>query len=69
MRVCASRLGTALSVTFVDDGSGWRFDRWTTMADRVPTTQPQDTDRLRRFADISEALAYFRARYGNVGGQ
>jgi hypothetical protein len=66
--VCATRLGSALSVTFVDDGEGWRFERWTTLADRVPAIQPQDIDRYRRFADISEALLYFRQHYRDVAG-
>lgn len=68
MKVFATRLGTVLSITFVDDGGGWQFGSWTTITDRAPAVQPQADDRSKRFVDVTEALAYFRARYGDVAG-
>lgn len=68
MKVFATRLGTALSITFVDDGGGWQFGSWTTVTDRAPSVQPEVADRAKRFDDIAEALAYFRARYSGVAG-
>jgi hypothetical protein len=66
MRVFATRLGAVLSITFVDDGDGWQFGSWTTVTDRVPSTQPDSGDRDRRFAEIRDAVTYFRSRYGDV---
>lgn len=63
MRVLATQLWDALSITLVDDGRGWRFGSWTTLADRSPGRLPSCADRARRFRDAQEALAYFRHRY------
>ena len=69
MKVFATRLGAVLSITFVDDGGGWQFGSWTTVTDHAPAIQPEGADRDRRFAEVAEALAYFRSRYGDVAGQ
>ena len=66
MKVFASRLGERLSVTFVDDGEGWRFASWSTVTNRVPGEQPEGPDRERRFVDVATALTYFRERYCHV---
>ncbi len=68
MNVLATRLGTQLSITLVDDGSGWRFGSWSTMTNRCPAEQPSGTDRQRRFAEVSDALRYFRERYRLITG-
>ena len=66
MRVFATRLGTRLSITIIDRGSGWRFGSWSTVADHPPAVQPERGDRARCLAEVGEALAEFRARYGDV---
>ena len=69
MRVFATRLGAVLSITFVDDGGGWQFGSWTTVTDRAPAVQPEWADRDRQFDDVTDAVAYFRSRYGEVAGR
>lgn len=66
MKVFATRLGSVLSITFVDDGGGWQFGGWSTVTDRAPAIQPDDVDRLRRFTEVGEAVDYFRSRYRDV---
>lgn len=66
MKVFATRLGAALSITFVDDGTGWQFGSWSTVSDRTPSVQPERSDRTRRFEDVDDAVAYFRDRYREV---
>jgi hypothetical protein len=38
------------------------------VTDQTPDAQPEHGDRIRRFTDVGEALAYFRVRYGDVAG-
>ncbi len=66
MRVYATRLGAMLSVTFVDDGQGWRFSSWSTTTNGCPAEQPDGADRDRRFVDVASALTHFRERYQHV---
>jgi len=68
MNVIATRLGTELSITLVDDGSGWKFVSWSTITNRCPPIQPSGEDRQRRFADVKQALTHFRQHYRDLAG-
>ena len=66
MQVMATRLGTDLSITLINDDGGWRFGSWATLNERSAAVQPSDADRARRFEKPVYALAYFRARYPEI---
>jgi len=66
MHVLATRLWEALSITLVNDGSGWRFSNWSTVTDRCPAMLPSGDDRQRRFGDAREAVDYFRRQYAHL---
>jgi hypothetical protein len=66
MQVRASRLGTEMSITLINDDGQWRFGGWRPVTDRVVAVDPWESDRTRRFNTPTYALAYFRARYPEI---
>jgi hypothetical protein len=66
MQVHASRLGTEMAITLINDDGRWRFGAWKPLSDRVVAIDPWESDRARRFNTPTYALAYFRARYPEI---
>jgi hypothetical protein len=66
MQVLASRLGTDMRITLINDDGQWRFGSWSPVDDGVAVVEPSASDRARRFNTPVYALAYFRARYPEI---
>lgn len=66
MQVLASRLGTDMHITLINDDGRWRFGSWEPVAGGCARLEPSASDRARRFDTPVYALAYFRARYPEI---
>lgn len=65
MQVLSCGLGDDLSLTLVNDGSGWRFFSWCGRLD-VAIEPPRLEDRERVFATARDATRHFTHRYGHA---
>jgi hypothetical protein len=65
MQVLSCGLDNDLSLTLVNDGSGWRFFSWSRRLEDV-IEPPRSEDRQRVFAHARDATRHFNLRYGQA---
>ena len=65
MQVLSCGLDNDLSLTLVNDGSGWRFFSWSRRLEDI-IEPPRNEDRERVFVNARDATRHFNLRYGQA---